>query len=162
MSKVDSTRVKSLLTFDEQSGVFHWKVPRKGTRIDKKAGCVGSDGYWKIKIDGADYKAHRLAWLYLYGCWPTDQIDHINGIKTDNRISNLRLVTPNQNQQNRKPKKGGTGIKGVWRSKNRFIAQIAVNGKSIYLGSFKTKEEAGSAYAKAAKKLHTHNPASQL
>jgi len=162
MNKVDSTRVRFLLSFNEESGDFHWKVPRQGTRKDKKAGCVGSDGYWSICIDGALYKGHRLAWLYVYGEWPSDQIDHINGNRLDNKISNLRIVTQNQNQQNRKPNRNGTGVKGVSKIKNGFSAQIGHNGQKTYLGFFKTKEEAGAAYVKAAQKLHTHNPVTQL
>ncbi len=162
MNKVDSTRVRFLLAFNEESGDFHWKVPRQGTRKDKKAGCVGTDGYWTICIDGAHYKGHRLAWLYVHGEWPIDQIDHINNNRLDNRISNLRLVSQSQNQQNRKPKRGGTGVKGVSKTKYGFSAQIGYDRKKMYLGFFKTKEEAGAAYVKAAQKLHTHNPSTNL
>lgn len=99
-------------------------------------------------IDGENYLAHRLAWLYVYGEWPKNQIDHINRIKTDNKIKNLRDVTNSTNQHNNAIRRHNTsGTTGVMtlKSKNSWGAQIYVNNKRIYLGVFKTKEEAISA-----------------
>ena len=102
-------------------------------------------------------KAHRLAWFFVYGEWPQKQIDHINGNKSDNRISNLRLATASQNLSNKGITKSNTsGYKGVSfnRTKKKWMASIKVNKKSINLGYFLTPEEASEAYKAAAIKHH--------
>lgn len=110
-----------------------------------------------ISIFGIHIRPARLAWLLHHGDWPPDGywIDHINGIKADNRITNLRLATPTQNQQN----KGGYGTypKGVtWRNRKEkpWQAKIRADGKRIHLGSFATMEEAAEAYRKACIEYH--------
>lgn len=98
-----------------------------------------------MMIDGKNYLAHRLAWFYVYGEWPKNQIDHINRIKTDNRIFNLRDVDNSTNQHNNALRKHNTsGTTGVMncKSRNCWGAQIYVNNKRIYLGIYKTKEDA--------------------
>ena len=105
--------------------------------------------YRRIQLDGRKYKAHRLAWLYLFGEWPKGQIDHINRNSLDNRIANLRDVSQSENQHNRPEQANNTsGVKGVhWhKQKMRWQAAIRINGKLIHLGLFGTKEEA--AYAR--------------
>jgi hypothetical protein len=160
MSKIDSTRLKELLHYDPSSGVFTWIVPKRGTKISKIAGCIFDGGYRKIKIDGKDYKAHRLAWLYVYGNWPIGQIDHKNLVKDDNRICNLRDVTASQNQQNQLLAMANNklGVKGVSKKRNKFRAAIGVGKKKIHIGTFDTIEDAKKAYEIEAAKLHTHNP----
>jgi hypothetical protein len=107
-------------------------------------------------INRKRYAEHRLAWLYFYGSWPALFIDHINGNRSDNRISNLRdvpLVVNNQNQ--REPRGNNTnGFLGVRVRNERIYAEIAVNGKSIKLGNFPSKEAAHEAYVQAKRKLH--------
>jgi hypothetical protein len=101
--------------------------------------------------------AHRLAWYFVFGEFPEQHIDHINGDKTDNRIQNLRLANPAQNSWNmRKSVRNTSGFKGVsWDEKNRlWCAQIQTHGKNKKLGRFSTKELAHAAYIDAAKKLH--------
>src|SRR5690554_1648894 len=102
-------------------------------------------------------KAHRVAWAIYYGEWPRGHIDHINGVKSDNRISNLRIATISENQWNmpRKPD-SHSGYKGVTWSKvrNMWRSRISVNGKSIWLGYHSTPEQAHAAYCEAAKKYH--------
>jgi hypothetical protein len=100
---------------------------------------------------------HRAAWLYVHGKWPNGQIDHINGDRSDNRISNLRDVSHSVNQQNvhRPRRDNASGFLGVTRQKNLWTSQVTVSGKTLHLGLFKTPEEAASAYLEAKRKHHT-------
>jgi hypothetical protein len=100
-------------------------------------------------------KAARLAWLVTTGEWPKGEVDHINGDPSDNRRENLRICTHAENMMNRKMHKSNAiGIKGVYQNRNKFRAQIRVNGKVYRLGSFCTPQDAGAAYLAAASKLH--------
>ena len=135
------------LSYDSRTGLFRWKS-RASPHVPKgsKAGSLHKKtGYVKIKILGRDYRAHRLAWLIVYGSFPPDQIDHINGIKHDNRISNLRAVTHAENSRNRsldiRNKSGYTGI--TYNKKtNKWIAQIGGTRKRVNLGYFDNLEDA--------------------
>jgi hypothetical protein len=127
-----------------------------------KNGSVGhlrADGYLGMSFKNEEYLAHRIAWLLHYGEWPSDEIDHINGIKTDNRIVNLRVVTRQQNNQNilRPKRRNKTGFLGVGIHKDRFTATIRVNKRTIYLGSYDTAEQASEIYLKAKRELHEGN-----
>lgn len=104
---------------------------------------------------GKSYKAHRLAWLYMHGELPDKSIDHINGLKTDNRIANLRLATNAQQKQNRpRNLNNSSGYKGVARAETKWRARINANGRHYYLGRFDTPEDAHNAYVAAAHRLH--------
>ena len=130
---MDVARLKDLMYYNPDLGIFTWL---KGVKKGKKAGTRESSGYIKIKIDGKDYKAHRLAFLYMYGFMP-DEIDHINHDKTDNRILNIRSVTHAENCKNLKKSKNNTsGLNGISYDKtnNLWRSRITVNGKAIYLG----------------------------
>lgn len=143
-------RVRGLLHYEPPTGELTWRVSRGGTaRAGRVAGRImPTTGYRQISIDDRRYLAHRLAWLYVYGVWPPDEIDHINGVKDDNRLSNLRLATHKQNKRNTKRQKNNTsGVTGVRYHKRRkkWVAEIRVNGKNIHLGYFDTLEEAMAA-----------------
>ncbi len=161
-AELTAERLRQLLSYDKEAGVFKWRIkPAKKIRIGDFAGWQAGKGYIGLTLDGSKYKAHRVAWLYCYGAWPNIQIDHINRNRGDNRIANLREVTPAQNQQNTGPKKNSTSeFKGVslQSSTGKWVAQIRINGKSTYLGLFELPEQAAAAYSKAAAKYHTHNP----
>ena len=120
------------------------------------AGYEEARGYRNIGIDGHVYRAHVLAWFYVKKRWPR-QIDHRNGVRTDNRFANLRLATTAQNQHNSRRQVNNTsGFKGVSYVKARYKwqAQIRVNGISLGLGHFDTPEQAYAAYCAAAMRLH--------
>lgn len=154
--------LRELLSYNPETGKFIWQVSCRGTKAGDIAGTPGSQGRRHIIIGYARYKAHRLAWLYVYGKWPEKLIDHINGDPTDNRIANLREATMSENMHNqrRAHKHNKTGILGVqWRpSKNKFRARIAVSGKEIHLGHFDSVEDAQNAYLDAKEKLHDFAP----
>ena len=143
-----------LLAYDAKTGSFTWKKFRGCTaKAGSPAGNLSVSGYIGLCINGKQYLAHRIAYKMVYGCDPDGILDHIDGDMTNNRISNLRVATSKQNQGNSKtPKHNSSGIKGVsWKAKdNRWVAQIKQGQKKIWLGSYKTKEEAGAAYQKAA------------
>jgi hypothetical protein len=147
---------REILDFD--AGVFRWKwrddrAKWWNTRfVGTVAGYLKNTGYITIRINGWNYQAHRLAWLYVHGVWPTDQLDHINGVRDDNRIANLREATSQENNRNAGLRKdNSSGITGVgWhKRRQKFQARIAVDGRLIYLGRFDTLEEAAAARAKA-------------
>lgn len=96
---------------------------------------------------------HRLAFLYMTGAWPADQVDHINMVRDDNRWANLRQADQSLNQRNRRKSRGETGVLGAFRNGRRFMARIHYDGHQHYLGNFATAEEAGKAY-QDAKRIH--------
>lgn len=128
-------------------------------RNDKPVGTIRKDGYIKISYKRNSLLAHRVVWAIHYGRMPTDIIDHINGDKTDNRISNLREVNKSINGQNRKTatKKNPTGYLGVHLHAGKYCASIKFNGKKIHLGRYETAEEAHKVYLEEKRKLHTGN-----
>jgi len=150
--------LKSILDYNEETGYFTWKIKKSANIVvGSIAGTLNHSGYWQIGIDKKLYSSHRLVWLFIFNSYPTSQIDHINCKKDDNRLVNLRLATPAENQWNRgKPVNNTTGFKGVsWSKKsNKYQAQISKNGKKIHLGFFNSAEQASKAYKDFAKE-HT-------
>lgn len=149
-------RLRELLDYDPLTGVFTRRMGIKGHAIDDPVGFY-NQGYHCAWIDGRPYRCHRMAWLYVYGRWPVAQLDHINGIRDDNRLANLREATNAENGRNSKRKKHNkSGFKGVsWHTPTRkWVAQIMFNKQYKYLGLYLTPEEAHQAYVEAAKKLH--------
>jgi hypothetical protein len=150
-------RLRQVLNYDPGTGIFTWKIqPHARFRVGDVAGATRQDGYIHITVDKVHHLAHRLAWLHVSGEWPTQTIDHINGIKNDNRIANLREFSTGQNQQNRrKPHKTNkVGLLGVTWQAGRFCANIQINKKKIWLGRFDTADEAHAAYIDAKRRLH--------
>lgn len=157
---LDQTVVKDLLSYNQQTGVFTWNVTLNGNaKKGEVAGCVTSKGYVNVSILGRQYKAHRVAWLYVYGAWPTGLIDHIDGKRSNNAILNLRDVTQKINSQNIKlhQKRNKSGFLGVVKNRSVWQAKIVANGERFYLGVFGTPEEAHSAYIQAKRALHQGN-----
>jgi hypothetical protein len=154
-------RLKELFYYDKKTGFFKRVkgIASKGGSINNIAGCLTVRGYWKICVDGKQYTAHRLAWLYVYGNFPEGFIDHINRIKVDNKISNLRVVTRSENLQNiyKATKKNKTsGVLGVswFKRDKKWQAEIQKNKKRIYLGRYDSLEDAKNAYLEAKKIYH--------
>ncbi len=149
-------------TYDEGSGSLIWAVSPKYSSISvgDKAECRDHAGYLRVMVSGVRVLVHRLVWMMYYGSWPKNFIDHINGIKTDNRICNLRDCTQQQNCQNRTVARRGcrSGVRGV--SKNtedgKWVARVCVRGVNHYLGSFDSVADASLAAAVGRKRLMTH------
>lgn len=137
--------------YDPEVGQFINRIGRGRSLIGEHAGTIHPYGYRQIQILGYIYKEHRLAWLYVYGDMP-EEIDHKNGNRSDNRISNLRVVTRSQNNANSERPTGTAGLRGVtWFDRDqKWKAQIKVGGRSKHLGYFDTVEEAHAVYLTAA------------
>ena len=158
-SRTDLTRemLHDVLVYNQDTGEFIWGSGRP--RTGKLAGWTDFHGYRKISISGHEYLAHHLAWLYVFGVLPRHEIDHINGDRSDNRITNLRDVHRKINTQNQRRRRKdwspelplGTSFD---KARNKFAAYIGHNGKTIALGRFDTPEEAGAAYLAAKRVLH--------
>lgn len=131
-------RLKELLEYDKDSGNFTWKETRGGKRKGSVAGTIDCYGYIRISIDDKRYKAHRLAWLYVYGYVPENEIDHKDTDRKNNKWKNLRHASHQCNMRNCKVQKNSkSGVTGVyWDSKRKkWKSRIGVNGEEIYLGS---------------------------
>jgi len=150
-------RLRHLLHYNADTGEFRWRVPRKGSVKGGAAGRLHYKGYREICVDGRLYRAHRLAWLYVHGQWPKEEVDHRNLNKADNRIENLREASHAQNKHNvPAPANNKSGFKGVsfHKQRRRWTAQICYLGKTQRLGLFDTPEAAHAAYVEAAQRLH--------
>ncbi len=154
------SRLKELLSYDPETGLFRHLVNRSVARAGSQAGTCRNDGYVKLSIDGGQYYAHRLAWLYMFGQDESD-VDHIDRNPSNNAICNLRRVTKSQNQHNRIEQRNNTsGYKGVTFCKRtgRWRAAIWVNDRPVYLGYFSSPEDASYAYKGAQTLFHSHRP----
>lgn len=160
--KIDINLLKERLEYDENTGIFRWKevnVSRgiRGDLFGKVAGSYDKKGYIVIRLNMGLFKAHRLAWAYVYGECPEKEIDHINGIKDDNRIKNLRKAETQQNCANKgKNKNNTTGYKGVTFNKRigKYHAKIKYKWKDIHVGYFANPEDAHLAYIKKFTELN--------
>lgn len=149
-------RLKSVLNYTPETGLFTW-IARQSVNsravIGSVAGYKDFEGYITIRIDEKSYKAHRLAWLYSYGEWPKQQIDHINKIRSDNRLSNLRDVSSRQKNCNRTTNTSGYPGVSWHKEAKRWRATIYVNGSRYHLGLFIDPVDASLAYDDAAEKV---------
>lgn len=146
--KLPLKHLKELLSYSPETGDFTWLEKRGRVAAGEVAGHLDSRGYIRIIIDGKKYRAHRLAWFYVHGKWPEDQIDHVNGKCSDNRLKNLREATCSQNNFNKPLQKNNTsGVKGVYwhKGKQRWRAICRVDGKRYTVGNFVELEKAAEA-----------------
>lgn len=154
---LNQAKLKELLDYSPAHGAFTWRVNRSRTaKANAPAGGKTDSGYIRIIVCGKSYAAHRLAWLYVHGVWPTSEIDHINRNKADNRIANLRQVTRSENCQNKDLSK----LPGItWhKATSKWQARIKINQKLIHLGVFEDINEAKNARKQAELQYHTHRP----
>lgn len=154
--KLSIERLRQVLRYEAETGNFYWIYrDTHKSNLGKNASIVRSHGYLNICIDGNYYYTHRLAWFYSHGEWP-NVIDHIDGEKTNNKLENLRSVSQRCNLENvLKPRKHNkSNLLGAFKTKSGFNSRLGYNKKSIYLGHFKTAEEAHNAYVKEKRRLH--------
>ncbi|TQE92541.1 MAG: hypothetical protein FKY71_19880 [Spiribacter salinus] len=174
MALLDDTlsqeEVRERFTYNPKTGeFFHKHRPRSMFSSDRDwkkwntryegnlAGARSYYGYWRIIINRRHYMAHRIAWLWVHGEWPPEDIDHINGDRTDNRISNLRLATRSQNIMNSKRRRTNrSGVKGVrWiPARRKWRAEVGLEGDSHYIGEFDDLRAAEAAVMAARGELH--------
>ena len=148
-------RLKELLRYDPETGLFYWLQDRYRVKAGDRAGSVSrSTGYRIIRLCQRNYAEQRLAWFYMKGEWPPHEVDHEDLNKQNNKWSNLRSATSSQNKTNRKGR--GRYPKGVCfhKASGLFSSRIHSDGKQISLGYFKTPELAHQAYCAAAPKYH--------
>ncbi|MFM6981501.1 MAG: HNH endonuclease signature motif containing protein [Microbacteriaceae bacterium] len=147
--------VRDFFSYDPEEGVLRWRKRRYGVTVGAVAGSM-TNGARQLELGGRAYLAHRIIWLYMTGDWPKHMIDHINGVRDDNRWANLRDVSRVVNGQNmRKPPKsnkhgyfGVTPVRGKWR------ATITINGKNWHIGYYDTPEEAQQQYIETKRLFH--------
>lgn len=159
METLSVERLREALDYDPETGVFTRKRtsninPR--AQEGMKAGARCSNGYLCVRVDTTRYLSHRLAWFYVYGHWPKE-LDHVNGVKDDNRIANLRKATRSQNMANGPRQRNNTsGAKGVCfdRTNAKWMAYVYMNGKMRNLGRFDSLEAAKAARLSAHRKAH--------
>lgn len=156
-------KAKELFVYDRETGIIKWRKRfNGGQRADLVAGCTrsNSDGYAQIGINGKLYKAHRIAMLLAYGFYGDKlEVDHINHVRDDNRLLNLRFVTATGNRRNQTRRgDNASGVTGVHYHKGarKYEARIKVDDVNIYLGSFVSLEEAAEV-RKAAEIKYKYN-----
>ena len=174
MTKSNSTltaeRLRELLYYDPETGVFTRLISISNSPVGRVAGTQTHNGYKKISVNGKIYFSHRLAWLYVHGVWPKEQIDHIDGDRLNNRLGNLREATAAQNSQNLHDARSDNkaGLIGAHRNnqKNCWFSQIKDGNKNRYLGSYATAQDAHNAYLIAKSELHEfsqlHRPCGEI
>lgn len=149
-------RLHKLLSYDAETGVFVWL---SGKRAGRVAGCKAKDGYTIIRVDGQNLYAHRLAWVHATGSWPDAFIDHRDGVRWNNALSNLRPATSIENAQNRPANRNNkSGLLGVSTLGGKYVAQIQVAGRHFLLGVRKDPIEAHNLYLAAKARLHPFQP----
>ena len=156
---ITQEQLKEMIHYDPDTGIFTWvkPLPSCNIRPGTVAGSLRHTGYVRLEINGRTYTAHRLAWLYVTGEWPSNIIDHIDNCRNNNRFANLRLADPHKNSCNRRTNSNNTsGYKGVsWSAKcQKWQAGIKVNGKKQHLGMFDTKQDAHAALVAVRVRLH--------
>ena len=152
-------RLREVLNYDPITGIFTWKKSVSNRiKVGEVAGHpkCGGGRYHGIRIDSRLYLAHRLAWFYVHGKWPSDLVDHKDRNGLNNAIDNLREASQSHNLANsvRIKSRSMTGIRNVYRRGSKFFVSLSFAGKAHYGGSFKTLEAAALAASDLASKIH--------
>jgi hypothetical protein len=156
-TELTAERLRELLHYDPETGVFTRRIgigrQKAGFIV---SGWIDDDGYARSSVDGRVYRLHRLAWFYVHGAWPKDEIDHRDGVKTNNRLGNLREADRGMNAENatKARRHNASGLLGVRADGKRFSARIIVKGVPHPLGTFASKEDAHAAYLAAKRQMH--------
>lgn len=153
---ITQNRLRELAHYCPETGQFTHLQSKGRKKAGMPAGSIRRDGYVYVMFDGFRGMAHQFAFLYVTGEWPTQEIDHIDGNKANNAFSNLRQVSRRANTENKRIAKrtSTTGLLGVVRHRDKFVAKIVHTGKRTHLGVFETPESAHEAYVKAKRLLH--------
>jgi hypothetical protein len=150
LSELTQEKLKEVLHYDQDTGIFTWKIDFATLRKGKEAGTCKPSGYRDIQYKGKIYKTHRLAWLYIHGVFPNEYIHHANGVRDDNRISNLRDVSRRENNQNGRKQRAGKLLgTHYFKREGKWYSLIRVGGRQVHLGYFSTEKEANDKYAEA-------------
>ena len=152
--KLPIALIRDLFDYNASTGDLLWKSPKGGVAKGREAGYINHYGYRRVGIQGMEHAAHRVVWAYHFGKWPDSEIDHLNGVRHDNRIDNLRDVSRRGNNQNKVCHRRGNMFGATMRKdsfrRKPWQAQIVIDGKGVYIGSYATEQEAHEAYLKAA------------
>ncbi len=151
---ITQEELKELLYYNPHTGRFFWRVSRGRAGAGSEAGAKDNNGYIFVGINGRRRSAHRLAFLYVNGSFPPEHVDHINGVRSDNRWENLRPATRSENAKNRKKVWGASKYIGVNRMRKKWEASIKVNGRKVFLGCYTKEVDAALAYDAAARRVH--------
>lgn len=156
--------IRDALNYDPSTGLLMWRATKGNVTSGQVAGYRKKDGYVYVRLGGVKYVAHRLAWVHFHGVVPQDQIDHINGNTSDNRICNLREACDKLNQQNLQgpTRRNTSGYLGVYPSGKKWRALLQLNGVNHHIGSFPTAFEAHLAYMKAKREHHPYGEIAKL
>lgn len=158
---ITQERLKEVLNYNPDTGLFTRLVRTAYcTKVGDIAGTLDGNGYIAIRIDYKQYPAHRLAFLYMTGKWPENDTDHADGVRSNNKWTNLRDATRSQNCENQKKahiNNKSSGLLGAYPNGKGFYAMIQIKGKRKYIGTFETKELAHEAYLNAKRELHEFN-----
>lgn len=152
---VTAAECRRIFAYDRASGVLLWREAGPGRRVGRPAGGTRKCKYRQVHVKGRLYQVHRLIWLYVTGEWPTDLLDHEDRNPMNCRFENLREADHSTNGANRSiGSNNRSGIKGVHQCQitGKWKATVYFHGRQIYLGSFSKKQDAGNAYATAARK----------
>lgn len=159
--EITAAFLQHMLRYDDKTGALWWRHDGWGERPHKantRAERIGSNGYLRVTVRGRHIAAHRVAWAVVTGRFPVGQIDHVNGCKSDNRMSNMRDVDATTNSENKRVaySNNKSGLLGASFDKKtgRYMARVYVDGKRHYVGQFDTPEEAHLAYVAAKRELH--------
>lgn len=149
----------SRISYDPETGIFRWTVSEPGVSAGKVAGSLTKYGYWVVKLERKQYRAHRLAWFIAHGVWPIGEVDHINGDRLDNRLANLRIVDRAGNSQNQlraHRDNRSCGLLGVtWNKQHgKWQAKLQARKKRHHVGYFSDPEAAHAAYLEAKAVMH--------
>ena len=158
--KLTLERLREVLRYCPATGIFTWQKTMSSTAKEgSEAGCIGPGGYVVIRIDGMSHLAHRLAIMYIYGQMPEIIVDHKNGIRSDNRLENIRAADYCQNAQNKRKaisSNKASGLLGVYWSNQheRWGAKVNLKGRQYHAGFWDTPEEAHLAYIEKKRQMH--------